>query len=587
MSKKHSYLLPEDVAFMTRLTLAIEGAAQVGGLDADAIVSLAKGLDEPFSWRRLDAVLRLPRIAKNIPQLPLPPALLEVCRGLARHQGRRFRLALDPWAGTGLLLRALSEEGIIRRGEGWQMGPPNLTDLFAVDNRLAFFKGPAEVPPRPLVSEFEFYGPDPDYLDEYPDLVVCMTPWGLRAREEKSHNPWAVRLLENQLLLAASRQMHGTGAAVFLVPPAFWLGEDGARTRELLFQESGHRCVASFYLPPGSIKPGLALGGYIVVFCTENHRVFNHHDDGRMFVAELDSSAARTATVMESWIAQQDGQTISLGRMVRRDVFQGFPCLIDQAAIESLERQRPGEVVALSILARSIRPAREPLEAGPERLFVSLLQHVRVVATTSPEDITGDLRSWATVDLDPGRAAASYIAQWLHTNIGKTARRSLMRGAAAPRLPLSSLGNVMVHAPSLEEQNHRLTLIARAEDLANHAAGVRAKCCDADSSVDGLESQLNSMLRPDSRMESLEVWAETLPFPLASVLRRYKRESSDSERAASALLHFFEAFSEFWATILLSALDLVDGIPGATSKQLRSYLADHRLHPLERSTMAT
>jgi hypothetical protein len=88
-------------------------------------------------------------------------------------------------------------------------------------------------------------------------------------------------------------------------------------------------------------------------------------------------------------------------------------------------------------------------------------------------------------------------------------------------------------------------------------------------------------------MESLEVWAETLPFPLASVLRRYKRESSDSERAASALLHFFEAFSEFWATILLSALDLVDGIPGATSKQLRSYLAEHRLHPLERSTMAT
>jgi RNA-directed DNA polymerase len=49
-------------------------------------------------------------------------------------------------------------------------------------------------------------------------------------------------------------------------------------------------------------------------------------------------------------------------------------------------------------------------------------------------------------------------------------------------------------------------------------------------------------------------WIETLPFPLASILQLYDAEDNEKERYG-ILLHFFEAWAEFWAVILLSGFD--------------------------------
>lgn len=55
-----------------------------------------------------------------------------------------------------------------------------------------------------------------------------------------------------------------------------------------------------------------------------------------------------------------------------------------------------------------------------------------------------------------------------------------------------------------------------------------------------------------SAAEGLVPWADTLPFPLASVLWHYEAEPDEGPRV-EYLLKFFEALAQFTATVLLSA----------------------------------
>ena len=55
--------------------------------------------------------------------------------------------------------------------------------------------------------------------------------------------------------------------------------------------------------------------------------------------------------------------------------------------------------------------------------------------------------------------------------------------------------------------------------------------------------------------EPLDKWVETLPFPLASILRKWQAtRRDDSDKTVRHLSHFFETSTEFIAVILLSAL---------------------------------
>jgi hypothetical protein len=64
---------------------------------------------------------------------------------------------------------------------------------------------------------------------------------------------------------------------------------------------------------------------------------------------------------------------------------------------------------------------------------------------------------------------------------------------------------------------------------------------------------LANRIKKVNHEDSLENWLETLPFPLATILWRYRAFSNTSKERNDILLHFFEALAEFWATIYLSA----------------------------------
>lgn len=70
---------------------------------------------------------------------------------------------------------------------------------------------------------------------------------------------------------------------------------------------------------------------------------------------------------------------------------------------------------------------------------------------------------------------------------------------------------------------------------------------------------------------SFSQWIETLPFPLASILRIYDADDDEKEKYAR-LLKFFEALAAFWATILLSGYHGKEGaFTTGSSKQNQTF----------------
>jgi hypothetical protein len=81
---------------------------------------------------------------------------------------------------------------------------------------------------------------------------------------------------------------------------------------------------------------------------------------------------------------------------------------------------------------------------------------------------------------------------------------------------------------------------------------------DVEQRLGGLTERLSGGIK-EHAAETLSQWFETLPFPLASILRAWQATpSNDFKTKHEHLLHFFEATAEFLSVILLSAFSSND-----------------------------
>lgn len=87
--------------------------------------------------------------------------------------------------------------------------------------------------------------------------------------------------------------------------------------------------------------------------------------------------------------------------------------------------------------------------------------------------------------------------------------------------------------------------------------------------------------------ERLDQWFETLPFPLASILRAWQATpSQDFKTKHEHLLHFFEATAEFVSVILLSAFSSNEALFGPHKQKLAEAMQKQGLS-FQRATFGT
>jgi hypothetical protein len=157
-----------------------------------------------------------------------------------------------------------------------------------------------------------------------------------------------------------------------------------------------------------------------------------------------------------------------------------------------------------------------------------------------------------------------------------------------------------VFVPDLQTQRKMLEIETRisAEHntvmaLQNEIAELRRELWANSKSAPQVQERIDALARrlaggiKQHASESLEHWFETLPFPLASILRAWQATPTQEFKTKyEHLLHFFEGTAEFVSVILLSAFSSNDAVFAPHRQKLTETMRKQNLS-FNRATFGT
>ena len=183
---------------------------------------------------------------------------------------------------------------------------------------------------------------------------------------------------------------------------------------------------------------------------------------------------------------------------------------------------------------------------------------------TSIFDLKIKEQNYIKVFIDPTKSYAEFLASFLNSDLGITIRSKCMKGYI-PQFNKTTVGDMHVLIPSLKQQkkilNFLLVVNKKKNDLANVSnrldelkAGLISKPSLL-SEVSKEYAEIAKDVEPSKKIlkKSFTEWIDTIPFPLAVILREYLSLKEGSGHKFRVLLKFFEATVAFFSTIYFGA----------------------------------
>jgi hypothetical protein len=510
---------------------------------------------------------RLSELRVSIPATVLPELIPAILRTFPGHSGdyyapillvevltnildgRLAKAVCDPCAGLGLLLATVREAVHATKAIG-----------FAQSDGIAALG-------RVLVTQADWLVGEPlellKSLNIDLDVVVSLVPFGV-----KNERSLVFRGIDGQsfelrddfghlIVVASALRLSQEGIGLFVVPASFFFSE---RSVFRQFPRLGLGVGAAFALPSGAFAPYTHISTYLVIVRKEPLT--------RMFVAQLSNHSNTNLQVLANYRDGKEGGTLELGQFVDSASFTGLASIRTAVRLEATERKYGVPALRLGELATSITLGRYGgdfrFSSYDNAIFVPMIGISDVV--DSINDLSLKPQNYAQVVIDPARSNAGFVARFLNSDFGKEIRE-LSKSGLIPKLNKQTLANLQVFVPSLETQKAILEVEAHIISeqntllgLQNELGELRRELWSSVNSVDSVGRQLAAFSNRLSgslkhqAATNLDQWFETLPFPLASILRAWQATpTQDFKTKYEHLLHFFEATAEFLSVILLSS----------------------------------
>jgi len=553
-----------------------------------------------YGFNPAELAKRLSEMGLSIPVADLPEVTALLLKGFGREEGfyyvpqsilsvfaklldgRSASIVCDPWAGMGTVLASVLE-------------------TTQATKALAFTKNYNEAElGRVLLSSADWHVGDPcQLLSRLPanlDVVASVLPFGVRGSkpiEVQTADGTSLALqddLGHQILAASSLRLLASGIGLFIIPQSFFFSQRSVLKQ---FDTLGLGITAALALPSGAFAPYTNISTYLIVV--------GKRPSSRMFVAQLSTDANTNLQIIENFKQGKEGASLELGRFVDVSTFTGVDALRTFEHLEQAERRFGYPAVRLEELATAITLGRPGNEfAFPRRdnaIFVPLIGISDVV--DSLDDATLKQQNYVQVAIDPTRSDARFVARFLNSEFGREIRE-LNKSGLIPKLNKQSLKGIRVFIPNLQTQRDMLATEARIIAEQNTLLGLQneiAECRrelwanpqsqrDITRRLDALSSRLSGELKRQT-VESLDQWFESLPFPMASILRAWQATPNDDFKTKyEHLLHFFEASAEFAGIILLSAFISRENFFEVIKKDLLESLKKQNLS-FQRATFGT
>lgn len=516
----------ERQRYLWRILDQRRGSIPIGDLQslANALEQLGESLDYD------DLAYLAQRINRGFGGAFTPPTYL--CRFVAELLASREALTiLDPVAGEGWLAARISSLG-------------RASQIVAVtNNTLAPWLAQTLHLHRLTITH-----QDPD--GRHFDAIVSMPPV-FGGRREQRQTPGGTRAVSDEpgllrMLDVASCLSEG-GLIAWIVPPKFAFGNSQNSVRRNL-RHYGLHLSGLLQIPSGAFSPTTSIGFELALIERTSQ------DD--LFVAGIPEDSAAQDELIARLRQRVEGPQPNQGRLVQEKSFYGL------AALEAAERarrlaERRG-LVATSfsdVIVEINRPRRSREGGGIERPShhpdaVYLPEMAKTDATTQQDQLPERLQSYLQLIVRRDKVDPEYLAGLLNTPLGHAIRESSSGGNVIPRISPDRLKAATVFLPPSRDQDNAVLVLNSIQLMRLELNELEAQVWERPRRVAEVQERV-SRINHEDRFQD---WVETLPFPLASILRAYHAVDRTDKEKYERLLHFFEALAAFVATVHLSAL---------------------------------
>ncbi|MEA5489099.1 MULTISPECIES: hypothetical protein [Pseudanabaena] len=368
------------------------------------------------------------------------------------------------------------------------------------------------------------------------DLVTSFTPFCVRRKERIEIDGVSLPTdLGFATIMQSSLLLNETGKGVFLTSPSFLFVD---KNKEIL-SKLGLFVDAVFATPNGIFRPRAGVNAIIIVLTKQLRE--------NTFVAEISSEEKLNKAIFDNYIHCKKGKEIQLGCFVDIKKFSSVQDLILEDEIQRLSERIGNPVVDLGEIILSInkldKKQKNQFEYLPNSIYLSNFKS-HIVANPSEIDVESD--SGYQIQLDESKANSIYVANYLNSYTGQKLRQ---RTVVKEILNSYQVLNCPLYLPNIEMQSEIGEINKKIDKFSSHLEELKQSLWKHPKNYKSISKEIKNINTEDK----LEDWIETLPFPLSSILWRY-HATKDNGRKVEHLFHFFEALSEFFSMIMLSAL---------------------------------
>jgi hypothetical protein len=503
-------------------------------------------------WHLLDEM----RDPRRSGEYFVPKLILDIFRQLL--DGLQANSICDPWAGIGRLI-------------------VEVKDISHAEKALAITKNSsAATMGKEFAKDVNWHLGNPlDYLSKTDitfDIIASILPFGVKYYlvgsslkkyvKNTSKSGEIIELkgdLEDIILAYASLRLNEGGIGIYITTPRF-LNSSVFKQLETL----GLGMEAAIQLPPGTFAPVTNISTNLVII--RKHQVLS------TFIAEFSIDSTTNAEIISNFKNGQEGKILELGKFEDSKSFKGIKVIKHQERIKQAELLFGFPAIKLGDISLNINMGhfgeRFEFPKMENSIFIPLVGPSDVL--DSSDNLTLHNQNYAQAIIDSARSNSRFVARFLNSELGKEIIGAYKRGTTISRLSKQSLMEMEIFIPDLATQKEMLEIEARITSEENILLGLqneiekyRRELWSNPKSIGTINRKLQvfTTLISDRLKqhadENLEQWVETLPFPLASIIRTYQATTSqDYQNKVTHLLHFFEATAEFMSVILLSAFSV-------------------------------
>ena len=389
---------------------------------------------------------------------------------------------------------------------------------------------------RELVSEKTGIAPVPEEVVESSQYDVVYSDFAL--------NDICNYSAQKQLVEKSLSRLGPNGLAVFIFADKIVYWETAKEMLEAQAKQ-GVFVSAILDLTDGLYEATTPIGARALIF-TRKER-------DSVFLAKLEKGADVSAIVDNFLSGTSSSDSDALGRWVKREAFPRFISSENERRrrriAKKLERAYDGTILPISEISDAVveaRPTGTPFDEAENDVY--LLKHGKFEAATNLNELRLAPENYVQILANQEKVLPEFLKFFFNTDKGAEICVLSSVGVAC-ELTVEHIKKIEIPVPSLETQRKILNVYDELNQIELEASRLKNLLRETPASYAQVTEAIKEI---NDRGDKFERWIESLPYPLATILKRYAASDDDQHRQET-LFFFFEAYSIFAAAILSAA----------------------------------